>query len=164
MKFPICNSCVESTKLCNRCKNELEKGIITKADIKISRIIYKICKKMKALDDVNIERIVETKGFALILCNKDYTEKLRNNELLVKQLSKEIGKSVIVATKTNNIKHILERVIEPSILIALNIIYTPEEEKLKARIFKETSLPFSESDIKTAIKTLFGKDLEFVKE
>jgi transcription antitermination factor NusA-like protein len=164
MEFPICELCLESERLCESCRKKLEDGSITESSVKISRIVYRIFEKAKMLGGASIKNIVETGSFVLIVCGEDYAEKMSSSDLILKQLSKETGKSVKVVSEAMDMKQLLQSLIEPVPLIGVDVIYTASGEKLRARIPAGGGLHLPEADIKDAIKMIFKKEMEFAQE
>lgn len=165
MKAPICDVCLNSDLLCKACKGNLDRGIITKADINVSRLIYKVSQKVKSLKDITIRKVIETRNVIIIICKPgDAAKIIGKSGVVIKNLSKNIGKIARVVEETNNYRSFLQGLIYPVPILGINILYTPDKEVLKIRIPKKATLPISERDFVQITKELFNKHVEFVNE
>jgi len=162
MDFPICSLCVESESLCEKCRKKLADGSITESDASISRVVKKVYEKARATDGADIKKIIETNSFVLIACTEP--EKMIGNDMVVKQISKEMGKPVKIIGDSADVRGVVQMLIEPTVLIGIDILYTESGEKLRARIPLGSGMAFHEADVKAAVSGLFRKEIVFARE
>ena len=165
MKAPICEVCLNSGILCVACKRKLESGEITNSDIKVSRIVNKIAKKFRPLDEVEIKRVIEGEKMAAIICRKGDGPKLVGKDgVMIKRLSKLFGKPLRVVEESETVKEFIQNLIHPVPMIGLNVIYKPDKEILKVIIPRGEKIPASNRAFADVVKKVFGKDLIFSRE
>ena len=165
MKAPICGICLNSGMLCPACKKKLDEGKITEGDIKFSRMVHDASKRFRPLDEVTINRVIEGKNMAVIICGKGDRARLIGKEgLMIKKLSKSAGKQIRVVEETNCMKEFIQNLIHPVPLIGINIIYAPEGEVLKIIIPRERGIPMPKTSFDEVIRLVFGKSAIILNE
>ena len=165
METPICEVCIKSKILCKACKEKLEKKEISKPDIEVSRLIYKISKDAKTLKDVSIKKVIELSNLIVIVCKEgDAAKIVGKTGIIVKKLSKELGKPIKVIEESKNKKEFLQNLLFPTPILGINILYTPKEEILRIRIPKRKIMPTLRKSINEFAKHLFNKKVEIIEE
>lgn len=159
MKAPICGICLNSDMLCPACKKKLDEGKITESDIKFSRMVHEASKGFRPLGDVTINRVIEGKNIAVIICGKDdKTKFIGRDGFMIKKLSKSARKPIRVVEDTSDMKEFIRNLIQPVPLIWMNIIYAPEGEVLKIIIPKDRDIPMPKASFAEIIRLVFGKN------
>ena len=159
MKAPICNVCLNSDILCMACKKRLEKGEVTQSDIEVSRIINEVGKTFKPLSEVEIKKVIEGKNIKVIICKKgDGARLVGKNGVMIKKLSKLVGKPIRIVEESGDVKEFIENLIKPVPVVGMNVIYRPGKEVLKVIIPRGRKIPMSKESFSEVISLTFGKD------
>ncbi|MEM5871304.1 MAG: transcription elongation factor NusA [Candidatus Aenigmatarchaeota archaeon] len=165
MKTPICNVCLNSDILCLACEKKFKQGEVSESDIRICKILNELSKNFKSLENVTIKRIVEGKEIGLIICEKgDAAKIIGKNGIIIKKLSKIVGKEFRVVEETNDFKEFISFLIQPVPIIRINILYKPEGEVLKLVIPKNSKIPIKQTALEEIIRIVFRKGLIIIKE
>ena len=59
MQTPLCNTCLESKKLCNLCQEKLKNNEISKKEVNVLRYVYKLSTKTRSLRDIKIVKAID---------------------------------------------------------------------------------------------------------
>ena len=164
MKAPICDVCLTSDILCKVDEEKLKKGIITASDVEISRSIYELSKHVKPLKDIEIKKIIKAKNLIVIICAEgDASKIIGKSGVIVKKLSKHLGKPVRVIEEARDIKDFIYKLFAPIPVLGVNILYTPEKEIYRVKIGKKKS-PISNETFKEIMKELYDIEAEIISE
>lgn len=159
MKAPICNVCLNSDILCMACKKRLDEGEVTQSDIEVSRIINEVGKTFNPLNEVEIKKVIEGKSISVIICKKgDGARLVGKNGVMIKKLSKLVGKPIRIVEESEDAKEFIENLIKPVPVLGMNVIYKPGKEILKIIIPKGRKIPMSKESFAEVINLTFGKD------
>ncbi|MEE9323445.1 MAG: hypothetical protein V3U72_02775 [Candidatus Aenigmarchaeota archaeon] len=165
MKAPICEVCLNSGILCMACKKKLEGGDITDSDIKVSKAINDIAKRFRPLNEIEIKKVIGGKSVLVIICKKGDGARLVGKEgVMIKKLSKLIGKPIRVVEESEDVKEFIQNLVSPVPVIGLNIIYKPEKEVLKVIIPRGRKIPMSKESFAEVVNRMFGKDSMVMSE
>ncbi len=165
MKAPICEVCLASKILCKSCKERLNEGEISKSEVYISRLLHQISSEAKSLKGIHIKKIIDTPGLVLIISKKgDAARIVGKSGIIVKKLSKTLGKKIKVIEESSDPKTFFQNLIFPVPLLGINILYAERGEILKIKVPRDRALPISKSTFKETTKLVLKKDIEIVEE
>jgi len=165
MQTLICQQCLESDSLCDICKQRMAIDRITQIEVEVSRFLFNLSKKVKTLEDISIEKVINANTIIIISGNGDGPRLVGKGGTIVKALAKKFGKSIRIIEKTKDYKQFIQCVIAPSTLKAVNTIYTPTGEKYKLRIKNlDKNSTLNEEDIIDLSLAIFNKKVEIVFE
>jgi transcription antitermination factor NusA-like protein len=141
------------------CKKRLEGGEVTQSDIEVSRIINEVGKSFKPLNEVEIKKVIGGKNISVIICKKgDGARLVGKNGVMIKKLSKLLGKPIRIVEESEDVKEFVENLIKPIPVVGMNVIYKPEKEILKIIIPRGRKIPMSKESFAEVINLTFGKD------
>lgn len=159
MKAPICEVCLSSDMLCPACRRKVENAEVSELEIGLYRSIYKISKSFGPIREVSIKKVVGGGKTAVIMCNPGEGPRIVGKDgLMIKKLSKMVGKSLRVVESTGDVKEFIRRLIHPVPVKRINVVYMPEKEILKVIIPKGRKIPMSKASFSEIVKSLFGKE------
>ena len=165
MRAPICSICLKSDMLCSACKAKVDSGRVTAYDIQIARTLENMSKKIKTLREVSIKMAIDGFDDVIIVTRKGDCARIVGREgIVVKELSRIIGKNVKVIDEYPDISSLIESLLNPVHVMGMNVLYTPEGEFLKVIVPKGSRLPISEQSFKDALKHTYRKDVRIVFE
>ena len=167
MEAPICEVCLKSDILCAGCEAKLREGKISELDVELSKTLYTLSKKFKALRDVTFIRAVEMENQIIIIVKKgDAGKVIGKGGVIVKELTRKFNKRFKVVEYKEPLREFIQDIISPVSLLGINIIYTPNGEKYRIRISKRDASKFSVSvdEIKALVENLTSFPAEVVFE
>ena len=158
MKAGICGICLNSDMLCMACKKKLDEGNVTESYVRMARAVNGLSKTFRQMEGVTINRVVEGKDMAVIVCGKgDRSRMIGREGMIINRLSKAVGKNVRVVEETNDVKEFVQGLISPVTLVGMNVVYTKEGEVLKLIIPRGRSIPMPKTSFDEIIRLVFGK-------
>ncbi len=158
MKGPICNVCLNSDIMCISCKKKVESGDVKDIDITVLKTLNNISKEFKPLADVEIKKIVEGEKILVIVTKQgDGPRIIGKKGVMVKKISKLIGKPLRVVEDCSDVKEFIEKLITPIPIVGINVIYSPEGEILKVLIPRGRKIPMSKSSFGEIVNIMFSK-------
>lgn len=161
MKGPICEICLKSGILCAACQDKVTQGELKEKDIELLRMIYKETERNKMLVEIQIKKIIEGNDVILVVCSSgDAAKIVGRGGFFAKRLEEAAGKPVRVVEESADARAFLQNIILPVPIINLNIIYTPDGEKYKIIIPKNSRLPMPLNAFKSVAKDVLKKDVE----
>lgn len=153
MAFPICNNCARSGILCPDCQQKVRKDNISELDVLVSSILaHHGATGYESLIDFGNKLIV----FA---SDKDTKTIIGQKGMTVAELSKKVGRRVVVLSRVWNKETIVRSLARPSKLAAINKIFKEDGTELLKLIFDK---PIDEGSLKL-MKELVG-DIEVAYE
>lgn len=138
MRAPICNFCLTNFILCSSDQAKLEQGKITQLDIEVSRALFRLQKRFRFVDFIQI--ISTRQSDLLILVYVDSTKPLSYNEIaeLDAELKKEMKKEIrILETKASKPKLIQELLLPIKIVSHSNVWLPDGSQVLKVSVRNE---------------------------
>ena len=160
MKAPICAVCISSECLCAGCNEKLECGEITRNDVDISKLLFRLKKKF-SLHDVDFQKSIDINGFILILTSGDVASLIGRHGRVVRLISEELGKWVRIINVSDP-RTIVQDLVYPARVYGLNILHTPEGEEYKVIVPKEdrSKLVMDDESLNKALDVLLNKKAE----
>jgi transcription antitermination factor NusA-like protein len=163
MKAPICDICLRSSILCSGCKRLIDEGKITVPDINVSRKIFEVSERFKSPKTVTIKRVIETDNNILIVPVEGDASKIIGKEgLIVRELSRIMGKNVRVIEETRDKREFIERIVFPAKVSGMNVLYTEDGEVLKVVLNRKPGI--SEENLREIMKEVHGDNVRIVSE
>ncbi|MDD5416812.1 MAG: hypothetical protein PHU12_02440 [Candidatus Aenigmarchaeota archaeon] len=164
MEMPICETCLSSETLCNACKNKLDLNEITQTEIDVSKFVNELSGSIKSLQDVKIEKVIDSNIFIIISGKGDGAKLVGKGGSVVKALAKKFGKGIKIIENINEFRPFIESLVSPAVVNGINTIYSQNGEKLKIRIpssFK-SNMVVSIEDVINISESMFDKKVEVV--
>ncbi len=165
MKSPICDICLRSSILCSACNDRLKNGLITDADIRVSRAVFEESGKAKALRSVTIRKVIETERNLVIIPQRgDASKIIGRGGMVSRKLTEKLGKNVRVVEEARDMKDFIENLIFPIKVSAINVLYTDGGECTKVIIpdLSRSSMP--EVALRKLLEDVYGKGIRLVRE
>jgi transcription antitermination factor NusA-like protein len=158
MKAPICEICLRSSILCSACKEKLDTGRITEADVKVSRTVFEASDRFKSLRSVTVKRVIDTPSNTIIITERDDAAKvIGKGGSIVRELTKTLNKNVRVIEETSDRREFIEHLVFPAKVSAVNVLYSEGGEMLKAILDRRPGI--SEQNLREIVKQVYGQDI-----
>jgi len=166
MKFPICKVCLKNDILCDGCAKEVGEKLIKSEEIKMFRLLNKLSKKYGILDDVKINRVIDSENMLLIMTDKENASKIIGKEGgMIKKLSKDLRKQMRVISDMSSFEDFVKEMFFSTPLLGINVVYG-ERDKYRVRIpsSEQTILPIEPEKFSKVANSIFKVDAELVFE
>jgi len=122
MKAPICDVCANAGELCGSCKEKLEKGKITQADVKLARGINELSVDYPSLERAEYLSAGEYKNLLLIKVPRGTAGQIIGRRgALINALSKHLDKKLKVVEDASDTRKVIEKVLYPAKFLGLTV-------------------------------------------
>jgi transcription antitermination factor NusA-like protein len=153
----LCNFCLKSGILCQKCSAKLKSGEISELDLKIARLLLSLEEKYPSLQNVYFHRTIDTdRTLAIFVDPGDVPRLLGYGGKIIRALGEETGKSIRVLEHGVDDRKFLEDLFAPLTIMTINTIWLPDgstETRVILRKRRGTHSPF---DVK-ALKEIANK-------
>jgi len=152
VKTVLCNFCLKSGVLCQKCSAKLKSGEISELDLKIARLLLSLEEKYPSLQNVFFHKAVDVdKTLAVIVGPGDVPRLLGYGGKIIKALSEEMGKSIRVLEYGAEDRKFLEDLFAPLSIVTINTIWLPDgttETRVILKKRRGKQLPFNVKALK----------------
>ena len=157
MRTELCNFCLKSGILCQKCSAKVKSGEISELDLKIARLLLSLEGKYPSLQNICFYKAVSYgKTLAIIVGHGDVPRLLGYGGKIIKALGEETHKSVRVLEYGVDDRKFLEDLFMPLSILTINTIWLPDgttETRVILKRKRGSQLPF---DLK-ALKEVASK-------
>ncbi len=146
MKTQLCNFCLNSGILCQKCLAKVKSGKVSQLDLKIARLLLSMEKKFPALQNIFFYKTIESdRTLAIIVGKGDLSSMLGQGGKIIKTIGTKLRKNIRVLEHGGNDRKFLEDLVAPLNIVTINTIWLPDgttETKviLKKSVRKRSSL------------------------
>ena len=127
MKTALCNFCLKSGILCQKCLAKINSGEISQLDLRIARLLMSLEEDYPAIQNIHFHRAVDIgKTLAIIVGRGDVPRLLGYGGKILRALSEKVGKSIRVLEYGVNDRKFLEDLFAPLSLVTINTIWLPD--------------------------------------
>lgn len=128
MKTALCNFCLRSGILCQKCLAKVKSGEITELDLKIARLLLALEDRYPSLQNVYFHKSVDVdRTLAVIVGQGDVPRLLGYGGKIIKALGMKLGKSIRVLEQGANDRQFLEDLFAPLSIVTINTIWLPDD-------------------------------------
>jgi len=164
---PICSVCLKSGILCQGCDNKLKEGRISRLDVEVSRILYELAQKNRALNTVNFKRGVGEGDLVVLIVGKGEVKSIvGRGGRTIKELSGRLGKKVRVAEEGAELRKLAQDILTPAHVRGVNILYSGNNEVYRVRVpHRDTRrLPAGADAVQSLLTKIANKEVKLVFE
>ena len=127
MKTALCNFCLKSGILCQKCLAKVKSGEISKLDLKIALLLLSLEEEYPSLQNAYFHKSVDVdKTLAVIVGRGDVPRLLGYGGKIVKTLGAKVGKAIRVLEYGVDDRKFLEDLFAPLSIVAINTIWLPD--------------------------------------
>ena len=127
MKTALCNFCLKSGILCQKCLAKVNSGEISKLDLKIARLLLSLEEEYPSLQNTYFHKSVDVdKTLAVIVGRGDVPRLLGYGGKIVKTLGAKVGKAIRVLEYGVDDRKFLEDLFAPLSIVTINTIWLPD--------------------------------------
>ena len=161
MSLLICEICAKSGVLCSACEKKLQENKVSKLEVELSQILYKITN-----GEVGFDRALSLDDTVIIFAKKDDIGKIIGRKgAHIKDLSKKFKKQIRVIG-TGNLRDAIVDFIAPAHVKEINRVYKPEGEvyRVKVDVQDKDKLRMKTGEIQKIISLLTNSNAELIFE
>jgi transcription antitermination factor NusA-like protein len=164
MKMPICSVCLNSELLCRACEERIKERRVSEIDVNVARFVYELSKSSKSLSGVEIRKVLDLGKDLVIVCGKgDAGMLIGKSGSIVNKIEEKFKKKVKIIEDTDDIKKLIEKIVFPFTVSAINVLYTSEGEELKVMVKKRRGV-LDLKPLEKFLRVFKNKHVRFVQE
>ena len=127
MKTLLCNFCVKSGILCEKCQEKLQSGEVTDIDVNIIKLLLKLESKYPVLQNISFYNAYEIDDvLAIAVGPGDLHRFLSGGGGIVREISENTGKKVRILEKKGDMRKFFEDLFTPAAITSINTIWLPD--------------------------------------
>ena len=127
METPLCNFCIKSGILCQRCQEKVQKGEVSETDINIAKLLFNLENKYPILQKISFYNTYEVDGvLAIIVGRNDLHKLLSSSRGLLRDITEKAHKKIRILEKQGIIRQFFEDLFAPAAITAINKIWLPD--------------------------------------
>ena len=146
MKTELCNFCLKSGILCQKCSTKVKEGKISNLDLKIARFLFSLEKKYPSLHNISFFKAFEAgRTLAIVVGHGDIPKVIGYGGKIIKTINEEMGKSVRVLEHGVEDRKFLGDLFTPLDILTINTIWLPDnttETRVILKMKRGAKLPF----------------------
>lgn len=140
MKTALCNFCLKSGILCQKCLAKVKSGEISKLDLKIARLLLSLEEKYPSLQNVHFYKAVDVDHMlAVIVGEGDVPRLLSYGGKIIRALGDKVGRDIRVLEYGADDRKFLEDLFAPLSIVTINTIWLPDGTTETRVILKKKS-------------------------
>lgn len=140
MKTALCNFCLKSGILCQKCLAKVKSGEISKLDLKIARLLLSLEEKYPSLQNVHFYKAVDVGHMlAVIVGEGDVPRLLSYGGKILRALGDKVGRDIRVLEYGADDRKFLEDLFAPLSIVTINTIWLPDGTTETRVILKKKS-------------------------
>lgn len=140
MKTVLCNFCLKTGILCQKCLDKVKSGEVSKTDFKIVNLLLTLEKTYPSIRNVRFYKTINGgKTLAIIVGRGDVPRLLGYGGKIIKALGEKTGKPIRVLEKGSDDRKFLEDLFAPLSIVTINTIWLPDGTTETRIILKKRS-------------------------
>ncbi|MFW6110922.1 MAG: hypothetical protein ACOC6H_02680 [Thermoproteota archaeon] len=140
MKTELCNFCLKSGILCQKCLAKVKSGEISKVDLKIARLLLSLEETYPMLQNVRFYKAVDVGEMLAVLVGKgDVPRLLSYGGKIIRVLGDKVGREIRVLEYGSSDRKFLEDLFAPLSIVTINTIWLPDGTTETRVILKKKS-------------------------
>ena len=126
MQIQLCEFCLKSGMLCNKCKAKVESGEVSDKYIEVAKTLLKVENQYQFLQKVRLDNVLEAGGFLVLVVGKGDSAKINSDPKLTRDLGDQFNKRVLVIESGVKDRQFLEDLFASQHIVTINIIWLPD--------------------------------------
>ncbi|MFW6117135.1 MAG: hypothetical protein ACOC6G_00945 [Thermoproteota archaeon] len=140
MKTELCNFCLKSGILCQKCLAKVKSGKISKLDLKIARLLLSLEERYPTLQNVHFYKAVDVGDMLAVLVGEgDVPRLLSYGGKIIRTLGDRVGREIRVLEHGTSDRKFLEDLFAPLSIVTINTIWLPDGTTETRAILKKKS-------------------------
>ena len=126
MQIQLCEFCLKSGMLCNKCKTKVESGEVSTDYIEVAKILLGWENQFQFLQKVRLDNVLGAGGFLVLVVGKGDSAKFSAEPKLTRDLGDQFNKRVLVIESGVKDRQFLEDLFATQHIVTINIIWLPD--------------------------------------
>lgn len=127
MKIPLCNFCVKSGILCQRCQEKVRSGEVSDTAINIAKLLLKLEGKYPTLQKTSFYNAYQVEDvIAIIVGSGDLHRFLSGGGVILRAIVENTGKKIKILEKKGGAREFFEDLFTPAMITSINKIWLPD--------------------------------------
>jgi transcription antitermination factor NusA-like protein len=126
VQIQLCEFCLKSGMLCNKCKAKVESGEVSDQYIEVAKLLLGMENQYQFLQKVRLDNVLEAGGFLVLVVGKGDAAKINADPKLTRDLGDQFNKRVLVIESGVKDRQFLEDLFASQHIVTINIIWLPD--------------------------------------
>jgi len=126
VQIQLCEFCLKSGMLCNKCKTKVESGEVSTDYIEVAKILLGWENQFQFLQKVRLDNVLGSGGFLVLVVDKGDSAKFNAAPKLTRDLGDQFNKRVLVIESGVKDRQFLEDLFATQHIVTINIIWLPD--------------------------------------
>ena len=126
MQIQLCEFCLKSGMLCNKCKAKVDSGEVSDQYIEVAKLLLGMENQYQFLQKIRLDNVLEAGGFLVLVVGKGDAAKINSDPKLTRDLGDQFNKRVLVIESGVKDRQFLEDLFTSQHIVTINIIWLPD--------------------------------------
>jgi transcription antitermination factor NusA-like protein len=126
VQIQLCEFCLKSGMLCNKCRTKVESGEVSDQYIEVAKQLLTVENQYQALQKVRLDNVLDSGGFLVLVVGKGDAAKINADPRLTRELGDQFNKRVLVIENGVKDRQFLEDLFANQHIVTINIIWLPD--------------------------------------
>ena len=126
MQIQLCEFCLKSGMLCNKCQAKVQSGEVSDQYIEVAKLLLDMENQYQFLQKVRLDNVLEAGGFLVLVVGKGDAAKFNSDPKLTRDLGDQFNKRVLVIESGVKDRQFLEDLFANQHIVTINIIWLPD--------------------------------------
>jgi transcription antitermination factor NusA-like protein len=126
VQIQLCEFCLKSGMLCNKCQTKVESGEVSEKYIDVAKEMLELEKQYQLLQNVNLNNVLDAGGFLVLVVGRGDAAKINAESKLLRDLGDKFNKRVLVIESGVKDRQFLEDLFANQHIVTINIIWLPD--------------------------------------
>lgn len=126
MQIQLCEFCLKSGMLCNKCKTKVESGEVSTDYIEVAKTLLGWENRFQFLQKIRLDNVLEAGGFLVLVVAKGDSAKFNAEPKLTRDLGDQFNKRVLVIESGVKDRQFMEDLFSTQHIVTINIIWLPD--------------------------------------
>jgi len=123
----LCEFCLKSGMLCNKCQEKVSTGIVDDLYMKVAQYLLKVENRNPSLQKAILERVIDVGGFLVLVVGRgDRLKFMGEDRRLPRDIGDQFNRRVLIIEKGLNDRGFLEDLFTGQHVVTINIIWLPD--------------------------------------
>ena len=127
MQTQLCEFCLRSGMLCNKCQEKVSSGIVDDLYMKVAQYLLKVENQNPSLQKARLSRVIDVGGFLVLVVGRgDRIKFTGESGALPRGVGDEFNRRVLIIEEGVNDRGFLEDLFSGQHIVTINIIWLPD--------------------------------------
>ena len=126
MQIQLCEFCLKSGMLCNKCKAKVQSGEVSDQYIEVAKLLLSWENQFQFLQKVRLDNVLDAGGFLVLVVGKGDAAKINADPKLTRDLGDQFNKRGLVIEGGVKDRQFLEDLFASQHIVTINIIWLPD--------------------------------------